>query len=169
MPDDSSLPSVAAEVAPLLARFEPAERPLLLAAAERLAARRYLAWAEGAGDRTLARRMRECARCEDEIADRVEALYEDARAEQARLLARVPELDELGASLFDGRPLREQFVIQAAAERAGAATWRDFAECAAPPMRTELLACAELEERSARVLEALVAACDASADGDAPR
>jgi len=68
-----------------------------------------------------------------------------------------PDLPREYAALFAGRPLAEQFAMQAAAERAGAATWRALAEKAAPEQRAVFEACAGLEEASAAVLDALVA------------
>ena len=63
----------------------------------------------------------------------------------------------MNRTLFADRPLADQFTIQAGGERVGASTWRAFAEHAAAPAREVYLACAELEERSAEVLESLLA------------
>ena len=69
-----------------------------------------------------------------------------------------PDLEEINRSLFAGRPIRQQFTIQAMGERLGAATWRAFAAHAKDaPARVAFLACAALEEESARFLESLLA------------
>src|SRR5262249_21183085 len=100
-----------------------------------------------------------CAAREEDIAARVEALYPDAAAIQRDILNATPEIDEINRTLFAGRPLADQLRIQAAGERLGAATWRAFARREAETARRDvLLACAVLEEESAAVLEAILAA-----------
>ena len=151
------LPEVAALVGPLLLRAPRAHRPLLVALAERLAAARYRVWASEVGDRGSAERLSACADREEEIARRVESLYPDASSIQQQLVANHPELEELNRSLFAGRPLHDQFRIQAGGERTGAATWRHFAERAQDEAsRGQFLTCAMLEEESAACLESLL-------------
>jgi hypothetical protein len=151
------LPSIATIVGGLLARVEERHRPLFIALAERLAAERYRRWAKDAsGDARSG--LLACAEREAAIADKIAALYPDATTVQASLRADNPELDELADALFAGRPLAEQFAIQAAGERAGAGAWRAFAaQARGDEARRTLLACAELEERSAEYLESLLA------------
>ena len=157
MTQSPALPSIGDVVAPVLARVEKRHQPLLIAIAERLAAERYRSWAGESEMGAHAARLRACAEREDEIAGRVEALFPDAKAAQRELLAKHPDLAELNRSLFAGRPLREQFRIQANGERLGAATWRSFArQESSSAARDTYLACAELEEASALVLEALL-------------
>jgi len=151
------LPDVAAIVGGVLQRVPPARRPLLIALAERLAAVRYRAWADQASDRIRQQRLAACADREEAIARRVESLYDDAATIQRDLLAQTPELEEVNRSIFDGRPIDEQFAIQARGERAGAATWRHFAGMArSEAARDAFLACARLEEESAACLESLL-------------
>ncbi len=153
----SVMPSIATILAPVLGRVAVERRPLLIAIAERMAAERYRGWAAQTADPARAAALRACADREDEIATRVEALFADAAAIARELVASHPELDEVNRTLFAGRPLDEQFAIQAEGERLGAATWRSFAKAAEGRARETFLACAELEERSAEVLEALIA------------
>jgi hypothetical protein len=151
------LPDVAAVVAPILQRVPRAHRPLLIALAERLAALRYRAWAGEVGDPVRASRLSACADREEEIARRIESLYPDASSVQRDLVAKHPELDRVNSAIFAGRPLDDQFAIQARGERVGAATWRSFAERAEfAAARDEFLRCADLEEESAACLESLL-------------
>ena len=84
-------------------------------------------------------------------------LFPDAAAIQRELLAKHPDLADVNRSIFAGRPLATQFRIQAQGERLGAATWRSFAKRESDVgARATYLACAELEEASALVLEALI-------------
>ena len=150
------IPDVAAILGPLLARVSPAEQPLLLAVAERMAAERYRRWADEVDDPGVRAGLIACAAREDEIADRVESVFPDPAAVQQRLAAAFPDLPAINRDIFAGRPLAEQFAIQAAGERLGAATWRAFA-AARPDAagREAFLACAPLEEASAVFLEKL--------------
>ena len=105
-----------------------------------------------------------CARREEEIAALIEGLDPDAAAIQEEIRRENPDLEEINRGIFAGRPLHQQLAIQARGERLGAATWRAFAaqeETAA--RRDTFLACAELEEKSALVLEKIL-----GEDGAAP-
>ncbi len=154
----SQLPSVGELIAPILGAVPQEQRPLLVALAEKIAAGRYRDWAEqaSASDRL---ELFACADREEEIARRVEALYPDAAAVQADLLAKHPDIEQAYRDLFSGQPIEGQYAIQADGERLGAATWRAFARDAdRDEARQVFLDCAELEEASAAVLEALVVA-----------
>ncbi len=105
-----------------------------------------------------------CARREEEIAALIEGLDPHAAAIQEEIRRENPDLEEINRGIFAGRPLHQQLAIQARGERLGAATWRAFAaqeETAA--RRDTFLACAELEEKSALVLEKIL-----GEDGAAP-
>ena len=150
------IPTIGELLAPLLPRVPAAHQPILIAAAERMAAERYRDWAIGFTDQQRSAELQACARREDEIAERVEGLFPNAPTIKAELGAVLIEMASITRQLFGGRPLAQQFSIQAAGERLGAATWRSFAKRAEPPARDTFLACAELEERSAEVLEAIL-------------
>jgi hypothetical protein len=155
---DADLPNVAQVLAGILAKVGEAERPLLIALAERLAAERYRGWAADARNAPHAAALRECAGREEEIARRIESLYDDAAARQQGLLTAHPDLAEINRTLFEGRPTAQQLAIQAGGERLGAATWRSLARHEGDPRRRDVIAsCAPLEEASAEVLEAILA------------
>jgi len=122
-----------------------------------MAAERYRGWAKEPTQAGHAESFRECARHEEEIAARVEALIPGASAIQREILAQHPDLADVNRSVFAGRPLHVQFRIQAQGEHLGAATWRSFAKNAeGSAARETFLACAELEEASAHILESLL-------------
>ncbi len=156
MSSTGNLPDIAEVLAPILGRVAREQRPLLIAIAERLAADRYRGWAEATEDPTDRAELLACASREEDIASRVEALHEKAKAIQADILAKHTDLVELNRTLFDGRPVEDQYRIQAQGERVGASTWRSFAERAEPAARETYLDCAELEVRSAEVLESIL-------------
>jgi uncharacterized glyoxalase superfamily protein PhnB len=155
--DTADLPDVAALLASILGRVPRERQPLLVAIAERMAARRYRAWAAGAAGERYGTRLLACADREERIAGRIEALHPEAAAVQRDLRAENPDLEDVNRSLFEGRPLRQQLAIQAQGERLGAATWRAFAAHADGVARETFLVCADLEEENARALEAIVA------------
>ncbi len=154
-----ALPSVAELVGPIIEKVEPDQQPLLIALAERIAARRYRSWADAIGDSADRDRLLACAEREEEIARRVEALFEDTSVVQSELLARYGGLEAAYCELFEGRPLIDQFSMQSRGERLGAATWRAFAARSDDIVRDTYLECAKLEEESAVVLEELACAC----------
>jgi hypothetical protein len=162
MASTRELPSVAKLFAPLLERVALEHRPLLVAIAERMAAERYRGWAEAAHDPAQRDDLLACAAREEEIAGRVESLVPGAAAIQADIRANNPELEGLNESVFADYPVEEQYRIQAAGERVGAATWRSLAKKAEPEARQTYLECAELEEQSAEVLEAILGGAGAS-------
>lgn len=153
----AELPDPAAILAGVLARVPRERRPLLVALAERAAAERYRDWAAQIGDADRAARLRACAYREEEIARRIEALYPDAGLLLDEVRRAVPDLTEITASIFAGRPLAQQLELQARGERLGADTWRAFASRAeAEAARSAFLTCAELEEASAQVIDAIL-------------
>jgi hypothetical protein len=152
-----ALPNVAELLGRVLQRVPVPQRPLLVALAERLAAERYRGWAESVGSAERRAGLLACAEREEAIASRVESLHADAASEQRRILDANPDLPEINRSVFAGRPLEEQFAIQAQGERAGAALWRALAQAAAGPARDTYHQCARLEEESAAYLESLAA------------
>jgi hypothetical protein len=144
-------------VGPIVEKVTPEHQPLLIALAERIAARRYRAWAEVVSNPADRSRLEACAEREEDIAQSVEALSEDASNVQSELLARHAGLEATYCQLFADRPLIDQFTMQAQGERLGAATWRAFAEQTGEGRaRSTFLECAKLEEESALVLEELV-------------
>ena len=151
----SELPNIAELIRPLLERVSMEQRPLLIALAERIAADRYRGWARD--DPSHESELLACAAREEEIATRIEALFANAETTQHEILEKNPDLLDVNRTIFAGRPVDDQFTIQAQGERVGAATWRAFAKHAeSPDARETFLACADMEEASAVVLDGIV-------------
>jgi len=125
--DQTNIPNVAEILAGVLRNIDPKLQPFLLAKLERLAAQRYRIWATDHLDQSVKEGLLACADREEEIARRVESLNPDASAIQDKLLSDNPELLDLNRTLFEGRPLKVQFAMQAEGERAGAQAWRAYA------------------------------------------
>ena len=151
------LPDVAEILGQVLRRVPEEQTPLLLAIAERMSAARYRGWAAEMTEPVRRSELLACADREEEIARRVEALYLEAASIQGDIVARNPDLEEINRSVFAGRPLQQQFTIQAQGESLGAATWRSFAQREpTASARDTFLACAALEEDNAALLDSLI-------------
>jgi hypothetical protein len=138
--------------AALFAQCPQEQHRVLLAVLERVAADQYRRWADEVGDEHRAGIL-ECAAREEQVAEVLEAAAPNATATAAALGERFPDLRTRYASLLDGKSLAEQFAIQSAAERAGAALLRSYAAAETDATgRAALLAAAELEEANADLL-----------------
>ena len=96
--------------------------PFLLSQLERTAADRYRLWAEDVpahSDGLLA-----CAAREDEIADRVEAMFPPSAEHRALVGTIIPKAKATYYSAFEPYNSVEQMTIQANAERQGANAWQ---------------------------------------------
>lgn len=152
-----SIPNVVEVLAGVLRSVDPKLQPVLLAKLERLAAERYRTWATDHADQSVRDGLLACADREEEIARRVESLDSNASAIQDKLLSDHPELADLNRTLFEGRPLKVQFAMQAEGERAGATAWRAYAAAAADLSVRELLgSCSPLERANADFLQSLL-------------
>ncbi|HWN99989.1 MAG TPA: hypothetical protein VNS63_12060 [Blastocatellia bacterium] len=155
--DHSTIPDIAEALKQVLRSVEPTLQPILLAKLERLAAERYRGWASEHTDPPIKEGLLACADREEEIARRVESLEPNASSIQDKLLTNNPELLDLNRTLFEGRPLKVQFAMQAQGEMAGAAAWRAFAASASGPLAGDLLrSCSPLEEANAAFLQTLL-------------
>jgi len=155
-PESGRLPDLAAQLRPLIQPVPPRIQPRLMARLERAAADRYRAWAAECPEPATAEGLRACAMREEEVADRVEKLYPAQDGELRHVTDVLPAIAAAYRSALAERPVEEQYAIQAAAERGGAAFWRFLASSATDGSARETLhACARLEELSAEFLEAL--------------
>ena len=158
MPEtEDSIPNIPEILGQALRRIAPQHQPVLLARLERLAAERYRKWADEYDNQSARQGLLACADREEEIARRVESLDPDASALQDKLMTENPDLLDLNRTLFEGRPLKVQFAMQAQGELAGAAAWRAYAAGASDPLAGELLqSCSSLEEENAAFLQTLL-------------
>ena len=153
----NDLPSIAGILAPVVTRFPRQQQKLLIAWAERQAARMYQSWAEHVSDPERAGFLG-CATREEDIAARIEALDPEAAAIQRQLLAELLDLEEQVRAVYVGRPLEEQWEIQRRGERAGKKTWETFAAAENDAtVKAVLLACAALEDENASFLQGILA------------
>ena len=154
---DVVTPNFGALLAPYIGQVPPGTRPRFLALLERGAAQRYRYWAGLLPDHAGV--LLACAASEDEIADRVEALFTLDPALRAELEAPLPAARDTYYEVFAGLDVWDQLRIQAGAERQGAQAWRTIAaDHPDPHAVAELATCSALEEASADRLDQLIAA-----------
>lgn len=153
---DLEIPRFGALLAPYIGQVPAEAMPRFLALLERGAADRYRHWA----DLLPAHRdvLLTCAAAEDEIADRVDAVFALHPDHADALHAPLPAARDTYVAAFEGHDVWDQLRIQADAERQGAHAWRSIAARTDDvAVITELSACSALEEASADRLDALIA------------
>ena len=152
---ERAFPNFGVLLAPYLTQVPDDARPRFLALLERGAAARYRAWAEELPEHAAV--LGACSAREDEIADRIEAVFDIDPAALEKAQAALPGARDTYYAVFDAMPVWEQLRTQADAERQGAAAWRSIAgRVQDPTVLAALAACSALEEESARVIDALV-------------
>ena len=152
----SDVPQFGALLAEYIVAVPDASRPCFLARLERGAADRYRGWAAALPDHADV--LLECAASEEQIAIRVDALYAAIPADLAAIEKALPPALETYYDVFDGRPLRQQLALQAAAERQGSQAWQGLKHDGLSDAHVaELDALTALELESAERVEALVA------------
>ena len=127
--------------------------PYLLSQLERTAAARYRTWADAVGEHREG--LLACAAREDEIADRVEAMFPPTREHRAQVDAMIPAAKAAYYSVFEGYSPIQQMTIQADAEKQGASAWQNLKQAYAEKS-AELDQLSALELESAAWLDALL-------------
>lgn len=129
----------------------PAEAyPYLLSQLERTAADRYRQWADAVPDHREG--ILQCAASEDEIADRVEAMFPPTDAHRTLVSEIIPKARATYYSAFEPYTAVEQMTIQANAERQGANAWQTL-KAAYPERSAELDQLSAIELSSADYLD----------------
>ena len=157
MAEAGNLPDLAGQIRPLIQTLPVGVQPRIMATLERAAADRYRAWSGACPEPVQVEGLRACAAREEEVAARVEMVFPSQPDEQRLVGGVLPQIADAYRSAMAQRPVLEQYAIQAAAKRRGAAFWRALASSIPDSSVREILAaCAQLEERSAEFLEAVV-------------
>ena len=154
--NETALPDIASMLVQAVGSVPEAVRPRLLALLERTAAGRYEGWAKQLpAHATL---LLECAAREKEIASTAEGIFPLDAAGREKLEAPLASTREAYFAVLAPLALRDQFRLQAIAERAGGGAWRAMA--AAVPdagARAALERSGDLEDANAAALDELVA------------
>lgn len=129
----------------------PAEAyPYLLSQLERTAADRYRLWAEDVPSHRDG--LLQCAASEDDIADRVEAMFPPSDEHRALVSEIIPKAKATYYAAFEPYTPIEQMTIQANAERQGANAWQTL-KAAYPEKADELDQLSQIELSSADYLD----------------
>jgi hypothetical protein len=148
-----TIPNFGELLAEHLNSIPPEALPYMLSQLERTAAERYRGWAEAVpehGEGLLA-----CAAREDDIADRVEAMFPPSDANRELVAATIPAARATYYEVFEGHSPIEQMTIQANAERQGADAWQGLKE-AYPEMGEKLDELSAIELLSAEYLDGIL-------------
>ncbi|MEQ8860873.1 MAG: hypothetical protein RIC56_19685 [Pseudomonadales bacterium] len=133
----------------------PAEAyPYLLSQLERTAAARYRGWADAVPEHRQG--LLACAAREDEIADRVEAMFPPTDAHRQLVDGLLPAARDAYYAVFDGYSPIEQMTIQADAEKQGAGAWQNLKQ-AYPAKADEMDRLSAIELESAAYLDDVLA------------
>ncbi len=127
--------------------------PYMLSQLERTAAARYRGWAEAVPEHRAG--LLECAAREDEIADRVEAMFPPSDAHRDLVHSAIPAARDTYYQVFSEYSPIEQMTIQANAERQGAGAWQNLKE-AYPALGPQLDELSAIELQSADYLDELL-------------
>jgi hypothetical protein len=153
---ETALPDIASMLVQVVTSVPEAVRPRLLALLERTAAGRYEGWAEDAP--AHAKLLLECAARENEIAATAERLFPLDAPGREKLEAPLASTREAYFAALAPLSLRDQFRLQAIAERAGGGAWRAMASALGDAnARAALERSADLEEANAAALDQLIA------------
>jgi len=137
-----------------LSSVPPQAYPYLLSQLERTAAVRYRGWAEAVPEHREG--LLACAAREDDIADRVEALFPPSAEHRALVDGVLPAARDAYYAAFAGYSPLEQMTIQADAEKQGAGAWQNLKE-AYPEHGVELDRLSRIELESAAYLDDVLA------------
>ncbi len=147
------IPKFGELLAPYIGSVPPEALPFMLSQLERTAADRYRVWAEQVPEHMEG--LLACAGREDEIADKVEALFPPSDEHRKLVLDTIPKAKDVYYQAFDGYTPIEQMTIQANAERQGANAWQGLKQ-AYPHLATEMDELSAIELGSADYLDALL-------------
>lgn len=132
----------------------PAEAlPYMLSQLERTAAARYRGWAEDVPEHKEG--LLACADREDEIAERVEAMFPPSDTHRHLVANLMPAAKATYYQAFAGYTALEQMQIQEDAERQGANAWQGLKE-AYPDKSAQLDELSEIELGSAQYLDSIL-------------
>lgn len=127
--------------------------PYLLSQLERTAAARYRGWADDVPEHSDG--IMGCSAREDEIADRVEAIFPPSDEHRELVASIIPRAKDTYYKAFEGFTPIEQMYIQSKAERQGAGAWQVLKDVY-PDKSEELDAVSAIEIASADYLDVLL-------------
>jgi len=124
--------------------------PYLLSQLERTAAARYRGWAEQVPEHSAG--LMACAAREDDIADKVEALFPPSDEHRTLVAELLPAAKDTYYSAFAEYTPMQQMSIQASAEKQGAGAWQNL-KAAYPQHEAMLDQLSAIELESAAYLD----------------
>ena len=148
-----TIPDFGELLAEHLDRMPPEAYPYMLSQLERTAAVRYRGWADDVPEHRDG--LLACAAREDEIADRVEALFPPSDEHRQLVATSINAARDTYYEVFDGLTPWEQMTIQANAERQGAGAWQNL-KAAYPQYAAQMDELSSIEVQSADYLDGIL-------------
>lgn len=148
-----TIPNFGELLAEHLDAMPPEAYPFMLSQLERTAAARYRGWADDVPEHRDG--LLACAAREDEIADRVEALFPPSEEHRQLVATRIAAARDTYYEVFDGLDPWEQMTIQANAERQGAGAWQNL-KAMHPQLATQMDELSSIEVQSADYLDGIL-------------
>lgn len=148
-----TIPNFGELLAEHLDQMPPEAYPYMLSQLERTAAARYRGWAEAVPEHREG--LLACAAREDEIADRVEALFPPSDEHRQLVASSIDAARDTYYEVFDGHTPYEQMTIQADAERQGAGAWQNL-KAAYPQLGAQMDELSAIEVQSADFLDSIL-------------
>jgi len=148
-----TIPNFGELLAEHLAQVPPEGLPYMLSQLERSAAARYRGWAADVPEHREG--LLACSDREDEIADRVEAMFPPSEEHRALVASLMPAAKATYYDVFDGLSAIEQMTLQEDAERQGANAWQGLKE-GYPEKAAQLDELSQIELGSADYLRSIL-------------
>ncbi len=148
-----TIPNFGELLAEHLDAMPPEAFPYMLSQLERTAADRYRGWADAVPEHRKG--LLACAAREDEIADRVEALFPPSDEHRQLVASSIGAARDTYYEVFDGHSPYEQMTIQANAERQGADAWQNL-KAAYPHLAAQMDELSAIEVQSADYLDSIL-------------
>lgn len=142
---------------PLVPNVPEGDIPMMIAILERIAASKYVGWADSAEDEVERQGLLACEAREIEIAEFIESLYPNAQATIDELNKNFPDLQERYDAVMEGRTRSDQLRVQSEGELGGADFMQQFAAANSGAVAARFTSLAACEEANSKFLAALLA------------
>lgn len=141
---------------PLVPDIPEGDIPMMIAILERIAASKYVGWAETADNEIERQGLLACQSREVEIAEFIESLYPDPQATINDLHTKFPDLHARYDAVMDGHSRSEQLRVQSEGELGGADFMQQFAAANTGAVAARFISLASCEEANSKYLAALL-------------
>lgn len=141
---------------PLVPEIPEDDIPMMIAILERIAASKYVGWADSAENEVERNGLLACEAREIEIAEFIESLYPNPQATIDNLHTQFPDLQKRYDAVMEGHSRIDQLRIQSEGELGGADFMQQFATANSGAVAARFTSLACCEEANSKFLAALL-------------